>query len=415
MVKVNPKGRAGILFVIFFLLPIIASADGGYVWKETFRGQAKSGGQQAVILYFDNRETLVLQTEYEGELADFSWLIPTPSPVAAEDVREADPNVYYWLDDQTAPFFYILTPANRGSDLEIHSGGCSCHGGDGGGGDRGAPGDADQDHVEVLETILTENYEVNVLATTGAQDLTDWLDQNDYAYPLGSNAVFEDYIQRGWYFLAVRIRPSNPGEVIKQSLAPIQISLETDEPVFPMKISSLSSEPETEILIHFLSDHRYKTSNVASEEVGYPSIDDAEDYKGAYQLWLKEQVQDQNGELYLVEYADWLPHYDCVTVNGYLDDGPINCDDSIYVTRFRSFFSPELFSDDIYFEVDANDDPSIVIIEIWTYGSLTQSSLYLGSLFFLGLTFIAPKRKFSDSARNAVRLALLLVLCLLAF
>jgi hypothetical protein len=415
MPKVNPSGQAGILLVALLVLPIIASADGGYIWKETFLGQAKSGGQQAVILYFDNRETLVLQTEYEGELADFSWLIPTPSPVTADDVREADANIYYWLDDLTAPSFYMLTPSHRGSSYELHSGGCSCSSGGGGGGDRTAAGDADQDHVEVLETILTETYEVNVLNTTEVQDLIDWLDQNDYAHPIGSDAVFENYIQRGWYFLAVRIRPSNPGEVIKQSLAPIQISFKTDEPVLPMMISSLSSEPETEILIHFLSNRRYKTSNVASEEVGYPYIDDAENYKSAYKEWLKESIWDQNGELYFIEYAGWLPYYDCVTVNGYLGDEVINCEDSIFITRFRSYFSPELFSDDIYFEADANDDAYSVTVEIWTYGSLTQSSLYLGSLFFLGFTFIAPKRKLSDSARNAARLSLLLILCLLAF
>ena len=182
-----------------------------------------------------------------------------------------------------------------------------------------------------------------------------------------------------------------------------------------MMISSLSSEPETEILIHFLSDQRYKTSNVASEEVGYPYIDDAENYKSAYKEWLKESVQDQNGELYLVEYAGWLPYYDCTTVNDYLDDAPINCEDSVFITRFRSYFSPQLFSDDIYFEADVNDDAYSVTIEIWTYSSLTQSSLYLGSLFFLGLTFVAPKRKLSDSTRNAARLSLLLILCLLAF
>jgi len=415
MAKTNPNGRVGILVAILLILPTIASADGGYVWKETFLGQAKSGGQQAVILFFDNRETLVIQTEYEGELADFSWLIPTPAPVTADEVGEADPNIYYWLDDLTAPIFYKLTPYNRGSYIRYENGGCSCNGSSGGGGYRAAPGGADQDHLEVLETILTESYEVTVLETRDAQDLTDWLDQNEYAYPIGSNAVLEDYIQRGWYFLAVRIRPSKPGEVVKQSLTPIQISFKTDEPVLPMNISSISSEPETEILIHFLSTHRYKTSNIDSEEVGYPSLDDTENYKNAYKRWLKEQVYDQNGQLYFIEYAGWLPYYDCVTVNGYLDDEPINCEDSIFITRFRSYFSPEQFSDDIYFETKAHDDAYSVRIDIWKYDALTQASLYLGSLFFLGLTFIAPKKRISNTARNAVRLSLALILCLLAF
>ena len=415
MAKGNPNWWAWIWGVMLFALPLTASADGGYVWKETFLGQAKSGGQQVVILFLAHQETLVLQTAYEGELADFSWLIPTPTPVTADEVGEADPNIYYWLDDLTAPSFYKLTHYDRGSYFRYDNGGCSCDGSGGGGGYRAAPGGGDQDHIEILETILTETYEVTVLETRDAQDLTDWLDQNEYAYPIGSKAVFDDYIQRGWYFLAVRIRPSKPGEVVKQSLTPIQISFETDEPILPMHISSISSEPETEILIHLLSTHRYKTSNIASEEVGYPSFDDTENYKNAYKRWLKEEVHDQNGQLYFIEYAGWLPYYDCVTVDAYLDDEPIDCEDPIFITRFRSYFSPDQFSDDICFETDANDDAYSVRIDIWKYGSLTQSSLYLGSLLFLGLTFVAPKKRISDSARNAVRLSLALILCLLAF
>lgn len=203
MATLGPKGWAGILVVILSILPAIASTDGGYVWKENFLGQAKSGGQQVVILFFDHRETLVLQTEYEGELADFSWLIPTPTSVTADDVGEADPNIYYWLDDLTAPSFYKLTPYDRGSYIRYKNGGCSCNGSSGGGGYRAAPGGADQDHIEVLETILTETYEVTVLETRDAQDLIDWLDQNEYVYPIGANAVFDDYIQRHDRYLEI--------------------------------------------------------------------------------------------------------------------------------------------------------------------------------------------------------------------
>jgi hypothetical protein len=257
-----------------------------------------------------------------------------------------------------------------------------------------------------------------VLSALEAQDLVDWLDQNDYMYPVGAEAVFEDYILRGWYFLAVRIRPSNPGEVTKQSIAPIQISVETDEPVYPMMISSLSSEPETEILIHFISDHRYTTSNVFSEEVDHRIFywdDQQDDYKGEYKQWMQEQVKDLNGEVYFVEFAGWLPELDCQTVNGYLDGEPLSCGEDVFVTRFRSYFSPDLFSDDIYFEADVHDNSFSVRVEIRTYGSLSHASLYFTNLFVLSITFVTPKRRFSHSTMALTRLFLVMVLCLLLF
>jgi hypothetical protein len=396
--------------VIFLISSGTAHGDGGYVWKETFLGQAKSGGQQAVVLFFDARETLVLQTEYDGELADFSWLIPTPSPITADDVHEADANVYYWLDDLTAPSFYSVSVS---SNTTIW-GGCSCSGGGTGGGASFNSETSDQDHVEVLETILTETYEVNLLSALDAQDLIDWLAEHDYGYPAGAEAVFGDYILQGWYFLAVRIRPSNPGEITRQSIAPIQISVETDEPVYPMRISSLSSEPETEILIHIISDHRYQTANVSSQEVDFYDANDPDNYKTEYKRWMKAQVEESGGELYFVEYAGWLADDDCLEINDYLTGEPVNCDHAVYVTRFRSYFSPDLFSDDVYFEAEAHDHPFRVRVEIWAE-SRHPSFLYAGTLFFLCMTFVAPKRWCSETARQSTRLGLLMILCVLLF
>lgn len=403
MKKANNFWHVSILLVISCLISSsVALADGGYVWVETFLGQAKSGGQQAIVLYFDDRETLVLQTDYEGELADFSWLIPAPSPVTANDVCEADSDVFSWMDELTAPSFYLV---------KASGGGCSCGGG---AGDGAGPesGYTDQDHVEVIETILTETYEVNVLAASEAQDLVDWLDQNSYAYPTGAEAVFADYILRGWYFLAVRIRPSNPGAEVQQSLAPLQISFETGEPVYPLMISSLSSDPETEILIHLLSDHRYRTSNVSCEEVDYQHTGEPNGYKSNYRQWMKGQVEDWYGKVYFVEYAGWLPYYDCLTVNNYLEGDPINCDDDVFVTRFRSYFSPDLFMDDIYFEQDPYDDSFEVMVEIWAR-SPGSSSRYLASLLFLTVAFVIRKKTSSNSGRHFARFGLLMALWIL--
>ena len=104
-----------------FLACTDAAADGGVFWDRTFAGRAVSDGQQAILFHFDGWETLVLQTEYEGELADFSWLIPVPSEVTAEGVFEADGEIFPWMDRRTAPSYYII---NHETDPD--AGGCGC-------------------------------------------------------------------------------------------------------------------------------------------------------------------------------------------------------------------------------------------------------------------------------------------------
>jgi hypothetical protein len=395
-----------ILLAVFCLIASpVAFADGGYIWIESFLGRAKSGAQQAIILYFENRETLVLRTEYDGELAEFSWLIPTPSPVTATDVQEADEEVFSWLDELTAPRFEVIESDGGG--------GCGC-----GTQDGGAPasnGSLDgRGQVEVLDTILTDTYEVNVLSASEAQDLLDWLDQNGFAYPKAAESVLADYLARGWYFLAVRVRPSNLGAEVREALSPLQVTFETEEPVYPLLISSLSSEPETEVLIHFVSDHRVETSNVSSEEVDYQDTGMTDDPVVNYRDWLSARVAARGGRLYFVEYAYRLSGSDCAILNSHLGGAPVDCSNGAFVTRFRSYFSPDSFTDDVYFGQADFDDPFFVIVTVFD-NSFTATSRALGCLLFLAAGLVFRKVLRSKRGLHLSRFGFLLaVLILLA-
>jgi hypothetical protein len=338
-----------LLFVLILLFPLPSNADGGIFWNSLFLGKATSNAQQAILFYFDNHETIVLQTEYKGELADFSWIIPVPSPVTIDDVSEAEGEIFSWLDQWTAPVFYTVT------SYRSDSGGCGC-----GDDDMGvlAPG-ADSTYfgkagARVLETIVTETYEVTLLDAQQAQDLIDWLDTNGYAYPDNAESVFDSYLSNGWFFIVVRINPSSLGEQVSETLPPLQIGFNTDQPVFPLKISTLSTSQAVEVLIHFVSNHCYRTKNVLSEKVDYPDQVGESDYVADYQAWILDRVEQSRGELYLREYAGGLYSLDRDTLNGYLGQDIIP-GAKAYVTRFRTYFSPEWFTEDVYFEPAEND------------------------------------------------------------
>ena len=128
---------------------------------------------------------------------------------------------------------------------------------------------------------------------------------------------------------------------------------------------------------------------------------------------MKRQVEDLKGELYFVEYASWLVYDDCLTLSNYLKGDPINCDEIVFVTRFRSYFSPDLFMDDIYFEQNANDNFFKVIVEIDVYKSQRSSSRFLASLFFLTTAFVIRKRSTLNSVRYFSSIGFLAVLGML--
>jgi hypothetical protein len=336
--------RKLLLFMVILLLPLPSVADGGFAWHALFQGQAASDAQQAVLFYFDNHETIVLQTGYKGELANFSWLIPVPSPVTIDDVSEAEGEIFSWLDQRTAPVFYTVTSYGR------DSGGCGCGDDDMGvlapGADSTYYGKAD---VRVLEMIVTETYEIKLLDARQAQDLIDWLDTNGYACPANAENVFDSYLSNGWFFIVVRINPSSLGEQVSETLPPLQIGFDTDQPVFPLKISTLSTSQAVEVLIHFVGDHCYRTKNVLTEKVDYPPQDINSDYVNNYYSWIKGRVEQSGGELYMLEYSNDLRSAERSLLNGYLGQDIIP-DSKAYITRLRTYFSPEWFTEDVYFE-----------------------------------------------------------------
>lgn len=353
------------------------------------------------MFYFDNHETIVLQTEYKGELANFSWIIPVPSPVTIDDVSEADGEIFSWLDQWTAPVFYSV------SSYRVDSGGCGF--GDRGPTGAGAPGDSayyGRAGVRVLETIITETYEIKLLDAQQAQDLIDWLDTNGYAYPYNAENVFDSYLSNGWFFIIVRINPSSSGEQVNETLPPLQIGFDTDQPVFPLKISTLSTFQAVEVLIHFVSNHCYRTKNVLSEEVHYHDQVAESDYVGDYQSWILNRVEQSRGELYLLEYAGGIYSLDRDTLNGYLGQNIIPASKA-YVTRFRTYFSPEWFTEDVYFEPAENDWFFRVAVRIRQPEDKDFPWRFAGYVCLVPAVLVRKKRK----SKYATALSHLLYLC----
>src|SRR5205823_524819 len=62
------------------------------------------------------------------------------------------------------------------------------------------------DRVKVLEVKTVGAYEVAVLSAEDASGLDHWLESNGYSVPQGKSALIDEYIRKGWYFVAARIQ-----------------------------------------------------------------------------------------------------------------------------------------------------------------------------------------------------------------
>jgi HEAT repeat protein len=232
-----------------------ALADGCFVWRWDKKVDINEPAQKAIILHDAGREDLLLQVKYEGPLDEFGWLVPVPS---VPRVESGSMEAFYELSQLTQREF-------RGGDKGYESMAPATLG-------AGGPS------VKVIEIKTVGDYEVSVLSARDAGSLARWLKAHDYSIPGGKSAIIDDYISRGWFFVAARIslngrvglrmaasaETRQEGAVARQrsaiqnklaqgELHPLRISFDTPTCVFPLRISAVAGKP-SEVSLYVLSE-----------------------------------------------------------------------------------------------------------------------------------------------------------------
>jgi HEAT repeat protein len=249
-------------FLLVFLLATVARlsilpviADGCFVFKWDKKIDINEPTQKAVILYDAGREDMLLQVKYEGPLQEFGWLVPVPS---VPKVERGSMDAFYELSELTQQHFgggsqngIIPMSLGRSEDSERP--------------------------VKVIETKTVGAYEVAILSARDAGNLEHWLKANGYSIPNRKAEIVNDYIRRGWFFVAAKIQlngrdgfrlvSSNPKDSlaatrtqasIQKKLAsgelhPLLISFDTPQCIFPLKISAVGNKP-SEVSLYVLSN-----------------------------------------------------------------------------------------------------------------------------------------------------------------
>jgi len=342
--------RRLLLSAAFLVTPATLSlADGGFI--PVFEGVANTADQRAVIIDRGDAETIVLQTAYEGDASDFAWVIPLPVLISAQQaIATADPAVFDALDEMTAPRYL-------GGRYEA-TGLCGCSGSEG-----GARADAG---VTVWETLRVDGYDVAVLSAQQSSDLGAWLSANGYGLPAGSDATLQYYVDRQWYFVALKIAPTPRGNVgggppggAGQDLRPVALTFDTAQLVFPLRISRVSTRNRAEVLLYVIATHRAEGDNYATAEVQTPARWAGQDFPATYDRWLEDTLSDAGGRALVVEYAGWAPDY---LFGGSAFAGLGLAGDTWYVTRLRTRLTPAQMNADIMLTAAASDEAFDVVV-----------------------------------------------------
>ncbi len=246
---VNERKRSFLVHWLFISTLVVTAiyetglADGCFVFKWNKEIDINEPTQKAIIVHDAGREEMLLQVKYEGPLEEFGWLIPTPSLPKVEK-------------GSMEPFYELSQLTQRRFGMSQHNGVQSL------GEAKGA-----REDVKVIEIKTVGAYEVAILSAQDSGSLTRWLADHDYSLPEGKSEIIDEYIHRGWYFIAAKIElnkgidlkmasnseaknreiRTSPQRTIQAKLStgelhPLLISFDTAKPVFPLKISAVGGK-----------------------------------------------------------------------------------------------------------------------------------------------------------------------------
>lgn len=219
-----------IIFVPLIVLFLTAGlyADGCFVWKKG--ADLNEPTQKAIIYWKKGKEIMVLQVKYEGAAEDFAWIVPLPGKPEVSAI-----------DAEKSPFAEIslYTQLRRRWGFKGRA-------------------TVEEGAVTVLERKIVGVYDVAILAASDAGALSEWLNNNGYAFPEKRKDVLAHYTKKKWVYVAMRIdRKALESDEVKKlksgELQPIRFTFAAKEMVYPLKISSVNAG-ETEVLLYLLAD-----------------------------------------------------------------------------------------------------------------------------------------------------------------
>ncbi|RMH37103.1 MAG: DUF2330 domain-containing protein [Deltaproteobacteria bacterium] len=251
-------------------------------------------GENILFAVQDGVVTAHIQVQYAGPAEEFGWLLPLPSlPEMSLGVDE----LFAQLINTTQPK-YVLDAEYRGDcpfDPSRFGGapGASDTSDDGEGGGPGGGGDP-----LVLQDSIGP-YDYAVLRADSKQPMLDWLRDNGYFVPAGTDDAVDAYIRPGAYFLALRLHKGND----VGDLQPVVVRYPSDLPMIPIVLTSVAADPDMGVQVWVLGEHRAIPRNYYHTTINDALVDWINFGANYVDLVTAAADEAEGGRTFVTEYA----------------------------------------------------------------------------------------------------------------
>ena len=238
-------------------------------------------------------EEIVMQLALTGDTGNTGLVVPTPNPAT---VTLADAELFDDLVESIEPEVIVEY---------------DWWGGFGAGSDGGAPGGG---APVILSQVQLGPLEATTLAADDAAGLQVWLDDNGYALPEAVSAQLAPYVEEGWSFVALKLTSDEPFD---GALDPIRFTFESDELVYPMRMSAAATTEQT-VRLYVFDDHRVEIADaggtflqeqqvVWAGPVQHPDLVELGSYLTAIELSFWDPASQITSDLHIAQAASDEP------------------------------------------------------------------------------------------------------------
>ncbi len=289
------------------------------------------------IIFTQNKNGTIsayIQIQYTGFATDFSWILPLPAAIAAQDleVPETGMTAFTELEIATSPIFIppripddCILPvfeamSEDGAALPEVLG------------------------VEIFASGKVGPYAFDVIGTDDPTELIRWLRDNDYLVTEPMEPLIDAYVVEGFAFLAMSLLPDQG----VQDIQPIKVTHESDKPMIPLRLTAVAANPDMAVITWFYADQQAVPANFAHMEISDSEL--VFDLFGTnnYRSLLGSRADEFGGQAFITKYA--APTRELPVSNPLLLELQSRFN---YLTRLNTVISPEEMTLDPTFDYDA--------------------------------------------------------------
>ncbi|UGT59725.1 DUF2330 domain-containing protein [Nocardia asteroides] len=201
-------------------------------------GEIATVNNEVALVHWDGaRQTILMQLALRSDGDRAALVVPTPAPAT---VSAGSAGTFDELERRTAPEIVTERDFFGSDDLDGLS-------------SAAAPGAG----PTVLNQVTLGPLEATTLSGGGLDGVRNWLRDNGYHMRSEVVDTLAPYLADGWSFVAIRLTGADG---LDGALDPVRLTFDATAPVYPMRMSSAATLPQS-VRLYVLGEHRVRRTD----------------------------------------------------------------------------------------------------------------------------------------------------------